>query len=56
MTHQFPLHTRLELAALPTAGPCARLHAKVVLMEWGLVALSETVELRVFRIVWCEVC
>jgi anti-sigma regulatory factor (Ser/Thr protein kinase) len=51
MTRELPLWTALELGALPTATPCARLHAKVVLIEWGLKALSETVELLVSELV-----
>ena len=35
----------LELGALAGAVPCARLHARLVLAEWGLAALSETLEL-----------
>ncbi len=35
-----PLRTYLELGALPTAVPCARLHARHVLSEWGLNGLD----------------
>ena len=45
------LRSYLELAALPGAVPCARLHAKQVLREWGLKNLAETVELVVSEIV-----
>lgn len=31
---EWPLRTFLELAALPTAVPCARLHARHVVWEW----------------------
>jgi hypothetical protein len=31
----WPLRSHLELGALPSAVPCARLHAKHVLWEWG---------------------
>jgi len=31
----WPLCSYLELGALPTAVPCARLHARHVLREWG---------------------
>jgi anti-sigma regulatory factor (Ser/Thr protein kinase) len=41
----------LELGALPTAVPCARLHARQVLWEWGLYDLAETVELLVSELV-----
>ncbi len=47
----WPLRTCLELAALPTAVPCARLHAKNVLHEWHLGPLADTVELLVSEIV-----
>lgn len=45
------MRTYLELAALPTAVPCARLHAKNVLHEWHLGPLADTVELVVSEIV-----
>ena len=35
----------LELGALPTAVPCARLHARHLLWEWGLSALAAETEL-----------
>jgi anti-sigma regulatory factor (Ser/Thr protein kinase) len=41
------LRSRLELGALPTAVPCARLHARHIALEWGLPALAETAELLV---------
>jgi histidine kinase-like protein len=41
----WPLRSYLELGALPSAVPCARLHTKQVLWEWGLDALAEAVEL-----------
>lgn len=47
----WPLRTYLELAALPSAVPCARLHAKNVLHEWHLGSLADTVELLVSEIV-----
>jgi len=43
--------THLELGALPGAVPCARLHARHVLWEWGLSALDEPVELAVSELV-----
>lgn len=46
-----PQSSLLELAALPTAVPCARLHAKHVLWEWGLHALGDDVELIVSELV-----
>src|ERR1700676_4170103 len=45
--HGWPHASFLELAALPTAVPCGRLHAKNVVCEWGLGCLSDTVELLV---------
>lgn len=42
---QWPLKSRLELGALPGAVPCARLHARLVLTEWGQAALGDSAEL-----------
>ena len=47
----WPLQSYLELGALPTAVPCARLHTRLVLGEWGLQILTETVELIVSELV-----
>ena len=47
MTSEWPLHTFLEFGALPSAVPCARLHVRQLLWEWGLAALSDTVQLLV---------
>jgi hypothetical protein len=47
----WPLRSHLELGALPSAVPCARLHAKQVLWEWGLDVLAEAVELVVSELV-----
>jgi hypothetical protein len=47
----WPLRSYLQLGALPGAVPCARLHAKLVLWEWGLDHLVETAELLVSEIV-----
>src|SRR5256885_13072487 len=44
-------HTYLELGALPTAVPCARLHVKHVLREWQMVQLADPVELIVAELV-----
>jgi anti-sigma regulatory factor (Ser/Thr protein kinase) len=50
--HSWPLRTYLELAALPTAVPCARRHAKLVAMEWGLSRdRGDTAELIVSELV-----
>jgi anti-sigma regulatory factor (Ser/Thr protein kinase) len=45
------LRTQLYLGALPGAIPCARLHARSVLWEWGLDALSDDTELVVSELV-----
>ena len=44
-TARWPLQSRLELGALPGAVPCARLHARLVLNEWGQASLGDSVEL-----------
>lgn len=43
--------TRLALAPRPGAVPCARLHAKQVLWEWGLAELGDAVELALAELV-----
>lgn len=48
---RWPLHSRLEFAALDTAPACARKHAKAVVLEWGLAALADTAELLVSELV-----
>ena len=57
MTGDWPLQDSLELGALPGAVPCARLHARQVLWEWGLTRLSENAERphpfhRVHKFLW----
>ena len=47
----WPLRSRLELGAFPSAVPCARLHSRQVVWEWGLRAVVETVELVVSELV-----
>lgn len=47
----WPLMSHLPLAALPTAVPCARLHARAVALEWGLPALADNIELIVSELV-----
>jgi anti-sigma regulatory factor (Ser/Thr protein kinase) len=42
--HGWPHVSFLELAALPTAVPCGRLHAKQVLWEWQLGHCTEDAE------------
>ena len=52
MAPAWPLRSFLELGPYPEAVPCARLHARQVLWEWGLVAdLGESVELVVSELV-----
>lgn len=46
----WPLRSHLELGAFPSAVPCARLHARHVMREWGLATLADTVELLVSEI------
>jgi anti-sigma regulatory factor (Ser/Thr protein kinase) len=48
---RWPLASYLELGALPSAVPCARLHARQVLWEWGLQASADTAELLVSELV-----
>jgi anti-sigma regulatory factor (Ser/Thr protein kinase) len=45
--YSWPLSNSPELAALPTAVPCARLHAKHLAWEWGLSGITDTIELLV---------
>ncbi len=47
----WPFQSCLELGALPSAVPCARLHSRQVLWEWGLLALADPVELIVSELV-----
>lgn len=47
----WPFQSYLELGALPSAVPCARLHARQVLWEWGLRAITDTAELIVSELV-----
>src|SRR5690349_15715790 len=51
MTDPWPLRSSLELGALSTAVPCACLHVKHVLKEWGLDSLAESAELLVAELV-----
>jgi anti-sigma regulatory factor (Ser/Thr protein kinase) len=50
-THPWPLRSSLELGALPSAVPCACLHVKHVLWEWGLNSLADRAELLVSELV-----
>ena len=47
----WPLRDFLELGALPSAVPCARLHARLVVHEWGFTAVADNVELVVSELV-----
>ena len=51
MTDEWPLRDFIEFGALPGAVPCARLHARLVLREWGVTGLSERAELVVSELV-----
>ncbi len=51
MGGSWALRTHLELGALRGAVPCARLHARHVLWEWGLSDLDESVELVISELV-----
>ncbi len=46
-TDGWPLESFLELGSLPSAVPCARLHARQVVWEWGFVDICDTAELLV---------
>ena len=52
VTGRWPLRSFLELGALPSAVPCARLHTRQLLWEWGLhTALGDSAELLISEIV-----
>jgi anti-sigma regulatory factor (Ser/Thr protein kinase) len=53
---KWPLHSYLELRALPASVRTARTHARVMLHEWCLSALADTVELLVSEIATNAVC
>jgi anti-sigma regulatory factor (Ser/Thr protein kinase) len=44
MDGEWPLQDFIELGALPGAVPCARLHARQLMWEWGITPLSENAE------------
>ena len=48
---RWPLQSFLELGALPGAVPCARLHTRHVLWEWGLASLADSTELLVSEMI-----
>lgn len=47
----WPLQDFLELGALASAVPCARVHARQVLWEWRLTSLGESAELLVTELI-----
>jgi anti-sigma regulatory factor (Ser/Thr protein kinase) len=51
MTSEWPLRDFIEFGALPSAVPCARLHARQMIWEWGLDTLASSVELLVSELV-----
>lgn len=48
---KFTRRSSLLLGALPSAVPCARLHARQVLWEWDLAGVAETAELLLSELV-----
>ena len=48
---RWPLVSRLPLGALPSAVPCARLHARLILQEWNLSEVAEDAEMLVSELV-----
>jgi anti-sigma regulatory factor (Ser/Thr protein kinase) len=48
---RFSRRSSLLLGALPSAVPCARLHARQVLWEWGLSGVAEIAELLLSELV-----
>ncbi|HUY46324.1 MAG TPA: ATP-binding protein [Streptosporangiaceae bacterium] len=51
MAVEWPLRDCIDFGALPGAVPCARLHTRLVLAEWGLAGLADTAELVVSELV-----
>lgn len=41
----WPLESHLALGAMKSAVPSARLHARLIVIEWGMAAIARTVEL-----------
>jgi anti-sigma regulatory factor (Ser/Thr protein kinase) len=50
-TADWPFQSRLELGVLPSAVPCARLHTRQILWEWGLRDVAACAELVVSELV-----
>lgn len=53
---KWPLHSYLEVRALPSSVRTARTHARAMLNEWCLSVLEDTVELLVSEIATNAVC
>jgi anti-sigma regulatory factor (Ser/Thr protein kinase) len=51
VTGRWPMRSFLELGALPSAVPCARLHTRHLLWEWQLTDLADSAELVVSEII-----
>jgi anti-sigma regulatory factor (Ser/Thr protein kinase) len=51
MTELWPLRDSIAFGALPGAVPCARLHTRLVLAEWGLPELIDNCELVVSELI-----
>ncbi|SRR6266536_79843 len=51
MTGEWLRRDFLEFGPLPGAVPCARLHTRLVLAEWGLAGLTDSVEIVVSELV-----
>ena len=51
LTGRWPLQSFLELGALSSAVPCARLHTRHVLWDWGVSSLIDSTELVVSEII-----
>jgi len=51
MNDRWPLQDFLELGALLSAVPCARLHARQVIWEWGIGNLGDSTELLVTELI-----
>jgi anti-sigma regulatory factor (Ser/Thr protein kinase) len=51
MTGQWPFRDSIDFGALPGAVPCARLHTRLLLAEWGLPDLIDNCELVVSELI-----
>jgi hypothetical protein len=51
MNHWWPLQDFLELGTLVSAIPCARLHVRQVLWEWGIGNIGDSAELLVAELI-----